>query len=61
MNREHGERKRVERIRLAVRRAIDLSLDRRTEHAYRAQPMAGGLVPSDLLGWDEQNALMGLS
>ena len=51
------ERKRAEFIRLAVRRAIDLSLDRRTEQAYQAQPTAGDLTPSDLVGWDEENAL----
>jgi Arc/MetJ family transcription regulator len=51
------ERKRAEFVRLAVRRAVDLALDRRTEQAYRAQPMAGDSTPSDLAGWDEQNAL----
>jgi predicted transcriptional regulator len=51
------ERKRAEFVRLAVRRAIDLSLDRRTEQAYQAQPLAGGVTPGDLVGWDEQNEL----
>jgi predicted transcriptional regulator len=51
------ERKRAEFVRLAIRRAIDLSLDRRTEQAYRAQPLAGDVSPDDLVSWDEQNAL----
>ena len=51
------ERKRAEFVRLAIRRAIDLSLDRGTERAYRAQPVAGDVIPDDLVGWDEQNAL----
>lgn len=51
------ERKRAEFVRLAIRRAIDLSLDRLTERAYQAQPLTEGVTPGDLVGWDEQNAL----
>lgn len=51
------ERKRAEFVRLAIRRAIDLSLDRRTEQAYRAQPLAGDVTEGDLVGWDQQNEL----
>ena len=51
------ERKRAEFVRLAIRRAIDLSLDRLTEQAYQAQPLTADVMPGDLVGWDEQNML----
>lgn len=51
------ERKRAEFIRLAIRRAIDLALDRTTREAYRNAPVSGELVASDVEGWDEHNAL----
>src|SRR4029077_21018856 len=51
------ERKRAEFIRLAIRRAIDLALDRATEAAYRDQPLADEIEAADRLGWDENNAL----
>jgi hypothetical protein len=52
-----GKRVRAEFIRLAVRRAIDLALERSTELAYRAAPVESGLSSADLGGWDEQNEL----
>jgi hypothetical protein len=52
-----GKRVRAEFIRLAVRRAIDLALDRTTELAYRKKPLPAGLTPADLEGWDEGNLL----
>jgi predicted transcriptional regulator len=51
------ERKRAEFIRLAIRRAIDLALDRTTREAYRRAPASDELVASDVEGWDEHNAL----
>ena len=51
------QRMRAEFVRRALRRAIDLALDRATEEAYRAQPLSGDLLDSDLQGWDEHNAL----
>ena len=51
------ERKRAEFLRYAIRRAIDSTLDRRTQQAYEAQPLPGGLTPGDLVGWDQENAL----
>jgi hypothetical protein len=50
------QRKRAEFIRLAIRRAIDLALDRKTEAAYRSHPLAGDRV-GDLEGWDADNGL----
>lgn len=50
------KRMRAEFVRLAIRRAINLALDRATEEAYRQQPM-GGDAAADRLGWDEHNAL----
>jgi len=50
-------RKRAEFIRLAIRRAIDLALDRATQEAYRLQPLSGSVLAGDLTGWDEQNQL----
>jgi hypothetical protein len=52
-------RKRAEFIRLAIRRAIDLALERHTEAAYRAQPFADELLPGDTDGWDANNELAG--
>jgi hypothetical protein len=52
-----GKRIRAEFIRLALRRAIDLALDRETEQAYLEAPLAPGLQPEDMRGWDEQNLL----
>ncbi len=51
------KRMRAEFVRLALRRAIDLALDRDTEEAYRTQPLGEELLAGDLLGWDEHNAL----
>jgi predicted transcriptional regulator len=50
-------RRRAEFVRLAIRRAIDLALDRATEEAYRARPLPGELAPTDRSGWDEHNRL----
>jgi len=47
----------AEFIRLALRRAVDLALDRATEAAYRGRPLNEELTPADLVGWDEDNAL----
>lgn len=52
-----GNRMRAEFIRLALRRAIDLALDRDTEAAYGARPPASDAAAADLLGWDPDNAL----
>jgi hypothetical protein len=52
-----GKRVRAEFIRLALRQAIDIALDRGTEAAYRAQPLSAEVGPSDLVGWDPANAL----
>ena len=52
-----GKRIRAEFIRMALRRALDLALDRETELAYLEAPLAGELRPEDTLGWDEQNLL----
>ncbi len=51
------DRKRAEFIRLAIRRAIDLALDRTTELAYGVVPFESELMPGDLEGWDEHNGL----
>jgi len=51
------DRKRAEFVRLAIRRAIDLALDRQTERAYRETPMGSAIEPGDLEGWDGDNAL----
>ena len=48
---------RGEFIRLALRRAIDLALDRATELAYRKTPLPSTLSAADLTGWDEHNRL----
>jgi hypothetical protein len=51
------KRMRAEFVRLALRRAIDLALDRHTEEAYRTQPLGAEVLAGDLLGWDAHNAL----
>lgn len=51
------ERRRAEFVRLAIRLAIDVALDRLTKQAYEAQPLPGDATPGDLVGWDEENAL----
>ncbi len=51
------KRMRAEFVRLAIRRAIDLALDRTTARAYFAQPLAAELAAPDLVGWDEHNDL----
>jgi hypothetical protein len=51
------KRVRAEFVRLAIRRAIDLALDRATEEAYRALPLAEQPTPGDLLDWDRHNDL----
>jgi hypothetical protein len=51
------KRLRAEFVRQAIRRAIDLALDRSTEHAYRVRPMSDEGEAFDLVGWDEGNAL----
>jgi hypothetical protein len=50
-------RKRAEFVRLAIRRAIDLALDRATEQAYRTQPLTDEPSATDLAGWDARNGL----
>jgi hypothetical protein len=52
-----GKRVRAEFIRLAVRHAIDLALDRTTELAYRKKPLPAGVTAADLEGWDPGNLL----
>jgi hypothetical protein len=52
-----GKGVRAEFIRMAVRRAIDLALERSTELAYRAAPLEDKLSAADLGGWDERNEL----
>jgi predicted transcriptional regulator len=51
------KRQRAEFIRLAIRRAVDLALDRGTEEAYRLRPLSRGAEGADVLGWDKNNAL----
>ena len=51
------QRVRAQFIRLALRQAIDLALDRATEAAYRANPLCDGVTPADLVGWDDNNGL----
>jgi Arc/MetJ-type ribon-helix-helix transcriptional regulator len=50
-------RKRSEFVRLAIRRSIDLALDRATAAAYREQPLDEEITPGDLAGWDDDNEL----
>lgn len=49
-------RKRSQFVRLAIRRAIDLALDRATEAAYAREPLPVSSA-ADVAGWDEHNAL----
>jgi hypothetical protein len=49
------KRVRAEFIRLALRRAIDIALDRSTERAYRERPLTGEFSSADLAGWDPEN------
>jgi hypothetical protein len=51
------KRMRAEFIRLAIRRAVDLALERTTARAYLAKPLPLSIVPEDLVGWDDRNAL----
>ncbi len=51
------KRMRAEFIRLAVRRAVDLALDRATAEAYLSRPFSHDIQPADLSGWDENNGL----
>lgn len=51
------KRVRAEFIRLALRQAIDLALDRGTAVAYRARPLTEALTAADLVGWDAQSEL----
>ena len=50
-------RKRSEFVRLAIRHAVDLALDRETAAAYARQGLPVGLLAADLAGWDPHNAL----
>lgn len=52
-----AKRLRAEFVRLAIRRALDLALDRRTREAYEALPMRGADETGDALGWDPENLL----
>ena len=49
-------RVRAEFVRLAIRAAIDRAMDRETQAAYRALPLAVGET-DELSGWDPSNAL----
>ena len=51
------KRMRAEFVRLAIRHALDIALDRATERAYRAMPLCGDVLAVDLLGWDDRNEL----
>jgi hypothetical protein len=51
------DRRRAEFVRLAIRRAIDVALDRVTEQAYRHAPLSPPPAETDLVGWDERNLL----
>ena len=52
------QRTRAEFIRRAIQHAIDVALDRATEAAYRELPLAAGITPADLAGWDDHNELV---
>jgi predicted transcriptional regulator len=52
-----AQRRRAEFIRLAIRRAIDLALDRETRAAYAIEPFGSEVTAADLEGWDPANAL----
>ena len=51
------KRMRAEFVRLAIRHALDIALDRTTEHAYRELPLDSGVSALDLRGWDDRNEL----
>ena len=51
------KRVRAEFIRLALRQAIDVALDRNTRTAYRKRPLPAELSSADLAGWDTENEL----
>jgi hypothetical protein len=51
------KRLRAEFIRHAIRRAVDLALDRSTREAYRSRPLSSEPSSVDVLGWDQDNAL----
>ena len=51
------KRQRAEFIRLAIRRAIDAALDKKTVEAYRKAPLAASGDDDDLSGWDPNNEL----
>jgi hypothetical protein len=51
------KRMRAEFIRLAIRRAVDLALDRATVRAYAANPLSAEVSSGDLVGWDGANEL----
>ena len=51
------KRMRAEFVRLAIRRAIDLALDRETRAAYAEQPLPDDVTADDLRGWDPENRL----
>jgi hypothetical protein len=51
------ERKRAEFVRLAIRRALDLALERSTKGAYARLPSSSDLTAADLEGWDPHNQL----
>ena|SRR5438445_1447730 len=50
-------RQRAEFVRLAIRHAVDVALDRATAEAYASRPVESGLTATDLAGWDEHNVL----
>ncbi len=50
-------RLRAEFVRLAIRHAVDVALDRATAEAYASHPVQSGLAATDLAGWDEHNEL----
>ena len=51
------ERRRAEFVRLAIRRALDLALERTTKGAYARLPSPSDLTAADLEGWDPHNQL----
>ncbi len=51
------ERKRAEFIRFAIRRALDLALERNTQLAYERSPLDSSVLVDDLAGWDVNNEL----
>ena len=51
------KRMRAEFIRLAIQRALDLALDRKTRRSYAETPLAAVAMGEDLTGWDMSNGL----